>query len=86
MICVTLVCIQERNLTCFSSVKCLGLSNTLTVGFYSDTKTVINVKLCIMVILTELYLFTPLLVTLTIFQGHSSGKQFQLNILCSYPV
>ena len=39
-----------------------------------------------MVLLIELYLFIPILVTLTIYQGHSSVKQFILNILCSYPI
>ena len=29
--------------------------------------------------------FSTLSVTLTLFQGHSSVKQFQLKILCSYP-
>ena len=31
-----------------------------------------NVKLCMMVLLTKLYLFVPFSVTLIIFQGHSS--------------
>ena len=42
---------------------------------FSVTLNVINVKLCLMILLTELYLFC-LPVTLTIFQGHSSVKQF----------
>ena len=33
MICVTLVCIQERKLSCFWSVKCFGLSKTKILGF-----------------------------------------------------
>ena len=37
---------------------------------------VINVKLCMMVLHCEHYLFTKLSVTLTLFQGHSSVKQF----------
>ena len=37
MICVTLVCIQWRYCTCFSSVKYQGLSKTFNVGIYSDT-------------------------------------------------
>ena len=32
-----------------------------------------------MVLLTELYLFVPLSVTLTIFQSHNNVKQLQLN-------
>ena len=31
-----------------------------------------------MIVLTELYPFIPLSVTLTVFQGHNSVKQFQL--------
>ena len=34
----------------------------------------------------ELYTFIPISVTLIVFQGHSSVKQFQLIILCSYPI
>ena len=45
---------------------------------------VINVKLCIMELVIEIYLFTPLSVILTIFQGHSRVKQFPLKVLCSY--
>ena len=37
---------------------------------------VIDVKLCMMVLHIEFYLFATLLVTLTLFQGHSSIKQF----------
>ena len=37
------------------------------IGIYSDTVNVINVKLCVMALLTELNLFIPLSVTLTIF-------------------
>ena len=50
--------------------KCLGLLKTNT-GIFSDTKNVVNVKLCIIVLQTELYLFIPLSVTLTILHGHS---------------
>ena len=46
----------------------------------------IHVKLCMMVVLIELYSFIPLLVTLIEFQGHSIVKQFSLKMLCSYPV
>ena len=61
--------------TFFLSVKSLGLLKTLTFGIYSDTVSVINVKLWMMVLLIELYLFIPLSVTFTIFQGHSNVKQ-----------
>ena len=53
-----------------------GLVENFNIGIYSDTINVINVKLCMMILLTELYLFIPLSVTLTIFQGHSNVKQF----------
>ena len=43
---------------------------------YSDTTNVIVVKLCMMALLIELYMFIPLSVTMTIFQGHSNVKQF----------
>ena len=46
----------------------------------------INIKLCEMVQSTELHLFIPLSMTLTIFQGHSSVKQFQLKILRCEPI
>ena len=46
------------------------------VAVFSDTMNVINFKLCMMVLLIELYLFIPLLVPLTIFQGHRCVQQF----------
>ena len=39
------------------------------IGIFSDTIDVINVKLCMMVLLIELYLFIPLSMTLATFQG-----------------
>ena len=51
------------------------------IGIFSDTIDAINVKLCVMVLRIELYLFISLSVTLTLFQGHSSVK---LKISCSY--
>ena len=53
-----------------------GLVANFNIGIYSDTIKVINVKLCMMVLLIELYLFIPLSVTLTIIQGHCNVKQF----------
>ena len=44
-----------------------GLVENFNVGIYSDTINVINVTLCMVVLLIELYLFIPLSVTLTIF-------------------
>ena len=46
------------------------------IAVFSDTMNVRNVKLCMILLLVELYLFIPLLETLAIFQGHSSVKQF----------
>ena len=48
-----------------------GLVENFNTGIYSDTINVINLKLCMMVLLIELYLFV---------------EQFQQEILCSYPV
>ena len=62
------------------------LFENVNIGIYSDTINVINVKLCTMVLLVKLYLFILLSVTLTIFQGHRSVKQFKLKIVCSYPI
>ena len=52
------------------------LFENVNIGIYSDTINVINVKLCTMVLLTELYLFIPLSVTLTVFQGRTNVEQF----------
>ena len=57
-----------------------GRGKNLNVAIFSDTVNVKNVKLCIMVLLTELYPFIPLSVILIRFQGHSSVKQF--NRIC----
>ena len=56
-----------------------GLVKNFNIEIYSDTINVINVKFCMMVLLIEPFLFIPLSVTLTVFQGHSKVKQFQLN-------
>ena len=56
----------------FWLVKCLSLSKTLTTWIFSDNMNVINVKLCMMILLIELYLFILLAVTLTISQGQSN--------------
>ena len=45
---------------------------------FSDIMIMINVKLCMMVVNIEFYLFFPLSVT---FQGHSSVKQYKLKNL-----
>ena len=48
------------------------MSKTLALGFFTDTINVINVKVRMKVLLTELYLFIQLSVTLRIFPGHSN--------------
>ena len=52
-----------------------GLVKNFNIRNFSDIINVINAKLCMMVLLIELYLFIPLSVTLAIFQGHSNVKQ-----------
>ena len=51
-----------------------GLVENVNIGIYWDTINVINVKLHDGTTI-ELYLLIPLLVTLTIFQGHSSVEK-----------
>ena len=46
------------------------------VAIFLDTINIINVKLYNMVVVIGLYPFIPLSVTLIVFQGHSSVKQF----------
>ena len=56
------------------------------VAIFTDTINTMNVKVCVMVVLTELYLFILLSVTLIVYQGNSSVKRFRLKILCSYRI
>ena len=51
-------------------------SNVWVTGIFSDTINIMNVKLCMLVLHAEFYLFITLSVTLTLFQGHSSVKHF----------
>ena len=53
-----------------------GLVKNFNLGNFSDTMNVINVRLCMVVLLSELYLFITLSMTLTLFQGFSCVKQF----------
>ena len=46
------------------------------IAIFSDTVSMIKVKVCTIVVLIELYPFVPLSVTFVLFQGHSSVKQF----------
>ena len=41
-----------------------------------DTINIINDKLCIMLLLTKLYPYTPVSMTLSVFQGHTIIRQF----------
>ena len=54
-------------------------------NIYSDTINVINVKLCVMVLLIEHFMFLPLSVTLTLFKGHSN-VELSNQKFCSYPI
>ena len=53
------------------------------IAIFSDTMNNVNVKPCIVVVLTEFYPFILPSVTLIVFQSHSSVKQFQLKMLRS---
>ena len=53
-----------------------GLVENFNISIVSGTVNVITVKLCMMVLLIDLYLFIPFSVTLTIFKGHSTVEQF----------
>ena len=61
-----------------------GLTENVNIGIVSGTINVMNVKLCMLVLLIELYLVIPLSVNLTIFQGQSNVKLSKLKILYSY--
>ena len=52
------------------------LVKNFNIGIFSDAINMITVKLCTMAVLTGLYLFMLLSVTLTIFQCNSSVKHF----------
>ena len=52
------------------------LVENVHIMIYSDTINVKNFKFCIMILLIELYLFTPLSLTLTISQSHNNVEQF----------
>ena len=75
VICVTSV-YSRKIISILFIGKVSGLFKTVNIGIHSDTINVINVKLCMVVLLIELYLVIPLSVTLTTFQGHSSVAQF----------
>ena len=53
-----------------------GHVEKVNMGIFSDTKNVTNVKVCMVVLLIQLYLLIQLSVTVAIFQGHSTVEQF----------
>ena len=53
-----------------------GLVENFNIGIFSDTIHVTNVKLFMMVVYIELYLFNALSVTLTLLQGHEYTTVF----------
>ena len=62
-----------------------GLVIRFNIGFYSDTVSVISIKLCMMVLFIELYLSKPTLSDLDCISGsqqvcHSSVKHFIMKI------
>ena len=71
MICVTNV-YSEEIINMFFISQVSWLVKNFNIEIYSDTISVINVRLCMMVLLTELYLFIALSMTLTIFQNHGN--------------
>ena len=84
MNCVT-HCVFKGFIYMFLISQVSGPVENVNVSIFSDTITVINVKLCVMVLHIALYLLITLSVTLT-FQGHSTVRQFQLKILYPYPI
>ena len=46
------------------------------IAIFSDTIIVINVQVCMMVLLTKLYLYIPLSVTLTVFKFELKMLEF----------
>ena len=60
------------------------MGENFNVGIFLDTIDVINVNLCMMVLLIELYLLILPSVTLTVVQGYRHVKQ--LEVLCSHPI
>ena len=82
MICVTVV-YSGKVIYIFFDCQVFGLVKNFDIGIYWDMIliNVINVKLFMMALLIELYLFIPLSVTWIIFQGHSNVRQLQLKIL-----
>ena len=79
VICMTLVCILGKQLTCFFVGQVSDLVENFNIGIFSDTITVMNVKLCMIVLLIELYLFIRLSVTLSLDHISKSQQCHSLN-------
>ena len=67
---------SRKIINIFSICEVSRLVENFNTGIDSDTINVINVKLCMIVILIELYLFISLSSTLTIFHGDTNIEQF----------
>ena len=84
--------VWERFLTCLKNVSqceivglAVGHGENLNLAVLSETSKCGKclVKLCMRVLLIELYLFMPLTLTMTAAQSHSSTRQFK-KIFCTY--
>ena len=60
----------------FLVVQVSGFVKDCNMGIFSDTINVINVKLCMVVLHIEHYLFIALSVTLTLYQDQKCVKDF----------
>ena len=58
-----------------------GLVENVKTGIFADA---INIKICMMLLLLNLYLFRPLSVTLVIFLGHSNIEQLTCTNYCVF--
>ena len=72
-----ILCSREIIYTFFFICQVSRLCQKLYIGSFSDTMNVINVKLCIVLLHIEFYLFIILSMTLTEFQDHSSANSFK---------
>ena len=70
MNCATPVCVFKGDDLRVFDHQVSWLIKNFNIGIFSDTRNVINVKLCMMVLHIELYMCSTLSVILTSFQGH----------------
>ena len=63
---------------------CLYMWQKLLTLRFLNAINMINIKLCMLIALIELYSFIPLSVILIVFKGHDSVRQFSLKIVYSY--